>query len=78
MQDTLTFLGQFVERYGLGLVMVFWFMFRHEKQMNRLVAKVNRLIIANMTICRTLDLDEEQAHLMTAVADEDSGPRSAS
>jgi len=77
MQDTLTFLGNFVERYGLGLVMVFWFMTRHEKQMNRLISKVNKLIITNVAISKTLDLDDEQERMIAAAADEaDSGPRS--
>lgn len=75
MQDTMTFIGGFVERYGLGLVMVLWFMFRHEKQMNRLVAKVNRLIIANVVISKTLDLnDEDTDALIRAASDEDSNP----
>lgn len=70
MQDTLTFLGNFVERYGLGLVMVLWFMFRSEKKMDRLVSKVNRLIVTNAVICRTLDLGDEQEQLISEAVDD--------
>jgi hypothetical protein len=73
--ETLTFFGQFVERYGLGLAMVFWFMSRHEKQMARLISKVNKLIITNVVISKTLDLDAEQERLIAAASDEDSGPQ---
>ncbi len=72
--ETLDFLGKFVERFGLGLLLILWFMFRHEKQMNRLTNKVNKLLIANVLISRTLDLDDEQTSLINAVTDEDSNP----
>lgn len=65
---------QFIERFGVSLFVAVWFMFRHEKQMTRLINKVNKLIITNVLIAKTLDLDAEQERLIEAASDDDSGP----
>jgi hypothetical protein len=65
----------FIDRFGVSLFVACWFMFRHEKQVARLTSKVNKLIITNVLIARTLDLDAEQERLISAATDEDSGPQ---
>jgi hypothetical protein len=65
--------GHFIDRYGVALFVTCWFMFRFERLMGILVTRVNKLIITQVVICRTLDLDEQQDQLMRAAADEDSG-----
>lgn len=64
-----------LDRYGVAVVMLGWFAFRFEGLIRRLMSKVNRLILAVMLILRTLNLSEEEASLMDAISDEDSGPR---
>ncbi len=67
-----------LDRYGIAVVMLGWFAFRLEGLVRRLVSKVNRLILAVMLILRTLNLSEEEASLMDAISDDDSGPKESS
>ena len=65
-----------LDRYGIAVVMLCWFAFRFEGLIRRLISKVNRLILAVMLILRTLNLSDEEASLMDAISDDDSGPKS--
>ena len=64
-----------LDRYGVAVVMLGWFAFRLDGLFSRLMSKVNRLILAVMLILRTLNLSEEEASLMDAISDDDSGPK---
>lgn len=62
---------------GGTLVVLVWFMLRNEKRMERLVSKVNRLILATTTVMRTMKLDHDSDELADAVdesGDADRGP----
>ena len=75
---TLDDVTSLLDRYGIAVVMLGWFAFRLEGLVRRLVSKVNRLILAVMLILRTLNLSEEEASLMDAISDDDSGPKESS
>lgn len=64
---------RFIDRFGVAVFVACWFMFRHERLMARLITRVNKLIISQVVIAKTLDLDEEQERLIRAASDEDSG-----
>lgn len=67
---------RFVDKFGVALFVLTWFMFRQERFMNRLASKVNRLIISTAVIAKTLDLQDEQDRMINAVTDDDdSGPK---
>lgn len=72
--ENLSVIQNFIERFGVSLFVACWFMFRNERQMTKLMSKVNKLIITNVLISKTLDLDEESERMIAAAADEDSGP----
>ncbi len=63
---------RFIDRFGVAVFVAVWFMFRHERLMTRLITRVNKLIISQVIICKTLDLDDEQNRLIRAASDEDS------
>lgn len=67
-------LQSFIERFGVALFVVVWFMIRDQRQMAKLISRINKLIITNVLIARTLDLDLEQERLISAASDEDSDP----
>lgn len=69
--STWDYFQQFLDRYGVAVAMVGWFMFRLEKLMTKLTSRVNRLIIANVLIAKTLELDEESEKLILAAGDDD-------
>jgi hypothetical protein len=75
MESLLAAIAPFIERFGVALFVAVWFMFRNERNMVRLITRVNKLILVNVVIAKTLDLDEEQDRLIRAASDEDSGER---
>lgn len=75
MSETWQYLERFLERFGVATLVAVWFMLRHERRVDRLITRVNKLIITCVVIAKTLDLDEEQDRLIRAAADEDSGQK---
>lgn len=66
--------ARFLDRFGVAIFVMVWFMIRNERLMLRLITRVNKLIISQVVIAKTLDLDEEQDRLVRAATDdEDSG-----
>lgn len=65
--------ARFLDRFGVAIFVMIWFMLRNERLMLRLITRVNKLIISQVVIAKTLDLDEEQDRLVRAATDEDSG-----
>lgn len=67
--------ARFLDRFGVAIFVMVWFMIRNERLMLRLITRVNKLIISQVAIAHTLDLDEEQDRLVRAATDEDSGKK---
>lgn len=65
--------ARFLDRFGVAIFVMVWFMIRNERLMLRLITRVNKLIISQVVIAKTLDLDEVQDQLVRAATDEDSG-----
>lgn len=65
--------ARFLDRFGVAIFVMVWFMIRNERLMLRLITRVNKLIISQVVIAKTLDLDEVQDRLVRAATDEDSG-----
>ncbi len=70
---SITEIGSFADKHGVSLLMLIWFMFRFEKLVNRNGDKLNKLIITNVVIAKTLNLTEEQNRLIGAIDDDPSG-----
>lgn len=64
-----TYAERFLDRYGVAVFVLLWFMLRQDRRMDRLISKVNRMIIGVHTIAMTLNLDEEQKNMAKALAD---------
>jgi len=63
---------RFLDKYGLATLVALYFMFGLKAEIRQLARLVNKLLITNVVIAKTLNLDAEQARLIAAADDDGS------
>jgi len=60
-----------LDKYGLATLVALYFMFTLRAGQERLSRLVNKLVITNIVIAKTLNLGAEQERLISAVDDDE-------
>lgn len=63
---------KFLDKYGIATLVAMYFMFGLTKQLRQLSRLINKLLITNVVIAKTLNLDAEQERLISAADDDES------